>query len=74
MNADAVAVQLAKLPAHERQYAQAQLARAEAILETVTLVATGVRKAWHWLADPIAEQAKAFTDRRTRTWPHVQAR
>ena len=74
MKLDHVSAQLANLPSHDRLYAEAQLARAEALLATATIIAGAVRTGWHFLADPIAAEAKAFTDRRTRMWPHVQAR
>ena len=74
MKVDYVSSQLANRPSYDRLYAEAQMARAEALLAVISMIARAFRAGWHFLADPVAAEAKAFTDRRTRMWPHVQAR
>jgi hypothetical protein len=68
-NNDPIVMQLSRLSEHERYFAEAQLARAEAIVDAVTWVAARVRA----LFAAVALGFKAWSDERTRRWPHAQA-
>ncbi len=61
-------VRLSQLSSHERALAEAQMARAEAIADAVSALVAGCRK----LGNAIAARAAAYTDRRTRRWPHAK--
>ena len=69
MNEDRLPARLAALSEHDRFVAQAQMARAEAIVDGFAAVAALVRQGWNKLADA----ARAYSDARTRQWPHEQA-
>jgi hypothetical protein len=69
MNEDRLSERFAALSDYDRYLARAQMARAEAIVEGFAAVAALVRKGWHRLADA----ARAYSDARTRQWPHEQA-
>ncbi|HEY8244000.1 MAG: hypothetical protein ACHQJ7_02660 [Vicinamibacteria bacterium] len=69
MNQERLALQLAALSEHDRFIAQAQLARAEAIVDAVAAIAGLVRRGWNALVS----SARAWNDARTRQWPHPQA-
>ena len=58
-----------RISEHDRYLAQAQMARAEAIVDTAIWVAGRVRA----LFAAAALGIKAWSDERTRRWPHVQA-
>ena len=67
---DRIAVRIATLSEHDRYLAQAQMARAEAIVETFAAIAGIVRRGW----TALAARVRAWNDARTRQWPHPQAR
>ena len=73
MNRDLVAVRLASLPEHDRYLAQAQIARAEAMVDAFGALARFVGRASQAARAALARRAKAYTDERTRYWPHAQA-
>jgi hypothetical protein len=73
MNPDCVAVRLASLPEHDRYLAQAQIARAEAMVDALSALARLFSRAWQAARAALARRAKAYTDERTRYWPHAQA-
>lgn len=61
---------LSPLPAHDRLLAEAQLARAEALADAAGAFATWLRKLVRTVSSPLAARAGAYTDGRTRRWPH----
>ena len=69
MSQDRLALRLTTLSEHDRYVAQAQMARAEAIVDAVAAVAGLGRRGWNALV----AQARAYNDARTRQWPHPQA-
>ena len=73
MNNDPIALRLASLNEHERFLAQAQIARAEALVDAVAAAGRLLRRAWNAATAPIGRWASAYTAERTRYWPHAQA-
>jgi len=61
---------LSHLPAHDRLLAEAQLARAEAIADAATALVAWLRKLTRIAVSPLAARAGAYTEGRTRRWPH----
>ena len=60
---------LADLSDHDRILAQAQMARAEALVDAAAAAVNLARRAWNAVAAPV----RAWNDARTRQWPHPQA-
>jgi hypothetical protein len=60
---------LTHLSDHDRFLAQAQMARAEALVDAVAAAAALVQRGWSALAAPV----RAWSAGRTRQWPHPQA-
>jgi len=56
------------LSEHDRYLAEAQLARAEAIVDAFAAAAALVGRGWNALV----AHARAYGDARTRQWPHPQ--
>lgn len=73
MKNDPITLRLASLSEHDRFLAQAQMARAEAIVELVGSLVRVVRRGWSSVRSAVASRAKSYTDQRTRSWPHAQA-
>jgi hypothetical protein len=69
MNEQRIPERFAALSEYDRYLAEAQMARAEAIVESFAAVAALVRKGCNALADA----ARAYSNARTRQWPHEQA-
>lgn len=61
---------LSRLPVHDRVLAEAQLARAEAIADAATAFAAWLRKLARIVATPVVARAGAYSEVRTRRWPH----
>jgi len=68
-NNDPMAIRLNRLSEHDRYLAQAQMARAEALVDAAAWVAARVRG----LFAAVALGIKTWSDERTRRWPHAQA-
>jgi len=66
---DPIAIHLHRLSEHDRYLAQAQMARAEAMVDAAAWVAARVRA----LFAAVAMGIKSWSDERTRRWPHAQA-
>lgn len=73
MKTDPIEFRLASMSEHDRYLAQAQMARAEAMVESLWTAGRLVRRGWQAVHAAIAGRVKAYTDRRTRYWPHAQA-
>ena len=73
MKNDSITVRLAYLSEHDRYLAQAQMARAEAIVDLFSALGRAIRRGWMAVRGAVASRAKAYTDERTRDWPHAQA-
>lgn len=73
MKNDPITVRLAYLSEHDRYLAQAQMARAEAIVDLFSSLGRAIRRGWMAARGAVASRAKAYTDERTRSWPHAQA-
>jgi hypothetical protein len=69
MNEDRLSERFAAFSEYDRYLAQAQMARAEAIIEGFASVAALVRKGWNALVEGV----HAYSAARTRQWPHEQA-
>ena len=66
---DPIAIRLHRMSEYDRYLAQAQMARAEALVDAASWVAARVRA----LFAVVALGIKAWSDERTRRWPHAQA-
>jgi hypothetical protein len=64
---------LSQLSAYDRALAQAQMARAEAIVDAGAAVAAFVRRILRAIAAPVVARARSYTDVRTRRWPHAKS-
>ena len=73
MKNEPLQIRLATMSEHDRYLAQAQMARAEAMVEAVQAAGRLLRRGWTAVRAAVAGRAKAYTDRRTRSWPHAQA-
>jgi hypothetical protein len=73
MKNDPIAVRLASLNEHDRFLAQAQIARAEALVDALAAAGRLLRRAFDAAAARIERRARAYTAERTRYWPHPQA-
>lgn len=60
--------QLSHLSSHERAFAQAQIARAEAVADLAAAVVGRVRR----IADAFLAAIREHARSRTRRWPHAQ--
>ena len=69
MSNDPIVARLVGLSEHDRSIAQAQLARAEAIVDPFAAAAGWVRRGWKALV----VRVRASNDGLTRQWPHRQA-
>ena len=68
-NNDPIALHLDRLSQHDRYLAQAQMARAEALVDAASWLVARVRA----LFAAVALGIKTWSDERTRRWPHAQA-
>ena len=66
---DPIVIRMAGLSDHDRYVAQAQLARAEAIVDGFAWIAAQIGGAWRKAVAGV----RSWNDARTRQWPHAQA-
>jgi hypothetical protein len=64
---------LAQLSEHDRFVAEAQMARAEALVDAVAAAVALLGKFVKAIGAPVTRAAQSYTDERTRVWPHAQA-
>lgn len=67
-------VRLSQLSGHDRALAQAQMARAEALVDAAAAVVAFLVRIARAIAAPVVAGAKSYTDGRTRRWPHAKSR
>lgn len=64
--------QLSHLTSYERALAQAYMDRADAIVDVSAAIVAGVRKLGRAIAAPFIARFRAYSERRTRRWPHAK--
>lgn len=67
-------IQLSRLSAHDRALAQAQMARAEALVDVASTVGAWLRNLAAAVAAPVVSRVRAMNERRTRRWPHAKGK